>query len=865
MTTLEGGPVARVLMMVGNDISHDTRVLKSALALADGGVEVTVLGYASTGVRTQTWLGPVRMIRVPIAWHRRDAHAAARAARRATPPSLAPSSAQRRALDLQARLRAQEAATFGGPLRRARAVATRGVRETARVRAGLDRRIGPLFTRAWRAGDGALSRLATGASWRVLLPEIDDYEVAFGPVIDSLDWDVLHAHDVHMVGVASAAVARRRASGRSAAWVYDAHEYVAGLSLYGGRTARKRAAYLDLEREFVRDADLVVTVTEPLAFELQRRYRLPLPPVVVMNSPVLGAGAKPVETGIRQACALADDIPLMTYSGGVTAARGVVTAVEALPLLPGVHLAVVCVPHTEIHGARELTRVATTLGVADRLHLLEPVRPDEVSAFLASADVGLLPLNHFGSHEVALANKLFEYLYGGIPVVVSDCKAQADFVRRHEVGAVHVAGDAASLAEAVRSVLAEAAPLRRRIAAAPELLEPFAWEHQERALRGAYRELLGATAVSDPERSSTLDGLTERAATRADRAPVVAIGPANMAGQAWAWAKALEREVAGLRTEVIVVDRGSPLVFRADEIVPAVTYAKDLAWGAALESRALAEWTHVLLEAGRPLLGLRYGKDFTGEVPVYRGVGIKVGLLVHGSEVRNPSRHAMTTPWSPFRDAADPLTVRLQEGHDRLAPLVRAFDGPIFASTPDLLDDVPEATWLPVVVDVAEWATSAPVLEKKVPVVVHAPSRQSLKGTVAVENAIAPLVAEGLVDYRLVEGVAPAEMPSVIAGADIVLDQFALGSYGVLAVQAMAARRVVVGHVTETVRGRCPGVLPIVEATPDTLTAVLRHLVGSGREEGAAAATAGAAYAAQVHDGRLAAGILADGLGLRRS
>ena len=82
--------MARVLMMVGNDISHDTRVLKSALALADGGVEVTVLGYASAGVRTQTWLGPVRMIRVPIAWHRRDAHAAARAARRASAPSLAP-------------------------------------------------------------------------------------------------------------------------------------------------------------------------------------------------------------------------------------------------------------------------------------------------------------------------------------------------------------------------------------------------------------------------------------------------------------------------------------------------------------------------------------------------------------------------------------------------------------------------------------------------------------------------------------------------------------------------------------------------------------------------------------------------------
>ena len=53
----------------------------------------------------------------------------------------------------------------------------------------------------------------------------------------------------------------------------------------------------------------------------------------------------------------------------------------------------------------------------------------------------------------------------------------------------------------------------------------------------------------------------------------------------------------------------------------------------------------------------------------------------------------------------------------------------------------------------------------------------------------------GLVDYTPLRDVPWSEMPGVIASADIVLDQFALGGYGVAAVEAMASGRAVVGHV----------------------------------------------------------------------
>ncbi|GGK67697.1 glycosyltransferase family 4 protein [Ornithinimicrobium pekingense] len=864
-------PQPAILMMVGNDIRHDTRVLKTALALADGGAAVTILGHASSGFREDARLGDVRILRVPVAFRFRSTQQARKVARRRA--RLVPPPADLRTRNtwgLRSTLLAKEAHDLGGWSKQARSVAGKVERK---VRTGSDRVVTRLGRREdvlreswWEWWDAH----AVGATWRREVPELFDYELAFAPVIDELEWDVIHAHDVHLMGTASRAVARRRATGRSAEWVYDAHEFVAGLSQYAGRTGRRIAGYLDAEQEYVRQARAVVTVTTPLAEELQRRYDLPTRPTVVMNAPPHDTPTPEGVIGIREVCELEPDVPLMVYSGAVTAARGIHTAVDALPDLPDVHLAVVCVPHTNVAPARQLTARAAELGVQDRLHLVEPVAPDAVTEFVASADVGIIPLRHFGSHEFALANKLFEYLFAGLPVLVSDCRAQADFVRDHHVGGVHVADDQASFATELRSLLGRRTEVRRHIAEEEALLEPYHWEHQARALRDLYRGLLGADALAEPARTTVLTGLVEGAAPRDDRPSVVGIGPANMAGQATAWAQALETHVPGLRTHVTVVDRNLPLLFPGDETVPSHVYARDKAWAQKFQATAQQEWTHALLEAGRPLFGLRNGRNFAGDARVLRAVGIRVGLILHGSEVRDPRRHAALTPWSPFVDPEEQLTAQLQTQRDALWARIDTFleedHGPVFVSTPDLLADAPGSLWLPVVVDPATWTGGSPAMDKDVPVVLHAPSRASLKGSASADEVLTMLDDRGLVEYRRVEGVPPAQMPAAIRDADIVLDQFALGSYGAMACQAMAAGRVVLGHVLGDVRdaaGEAAGMpLPIVETTPDTLAEVIEGLV-TERDRACASALAGPAFVEAVHDGALSAQVLVEHMGLR--
>lgn len=801
-------------MIVANDISHDTRVLKSALALADGGAAVTILGVSSRGALEESRLGPVDIVRVPVTFDQRDA---ARASADPRPVRLAPTPQARRAALERARTAAREASDSG--LVRDRARAARARSGVAAMRAGLaaEQRAQSVLARARRLRARVRGVEPVVVSWRSVLPAILDYESALGPVVDGLDWEVIHAHDVHLVGVAARAVERRRASGGTGAWVYDAHEYVAGLSEYASRPRRVIAAYAALEKEFVRRARGVITVSEPLADVLQARYRLPATPTVVMNSPVLDAAASPVEQDVRAVCGLDQDTPLLVYSGGVNPARGIATAVAALALLPGVHLAVVCVPGTHASPVARLRTQARSLGVEDRVYFLEPVRPEEVSAFLRGADVGLLPFLHYGSHEVALANKLFEYLFAGVPVLASDCRAQSAFVRAHGVGEVFTAGSAAELAAQATALLERSAHYRAVIADQPDLLSPFAWEVQERSLRSAYRGWFGAESLVEPTSSTAVEGLTETTVVRAEvTTPHVAFGSAQVDGVLGRWAEALAAAAPGVRTEVICLDRDhSP--YPADVAVSRERAAQ-ASWSEPFARAALQRWTHALLEHDRTAFGDAPGRTPEGDVAALVARGIRVARVVHALE------GGATPPG----------------------------DGLLLVPAPELAHRLPGAQWVPDVVDPDPWSAAADLL---------APSRPPVVLSLTRAAELAPLVNEGLIEVR-VRGEAGGDLaPADLTGVDVVVDDLVADGYSRAAVQAMMAGRVVVGRVSDSVRDLCPLPLPVLDADPSTVAEVLRGVLAD-RDAARNQAAEGRTYAVAVHGGERSGSLLASLLDL---
>ena len=433
----------RVVMLVDNAVEGDSRVQKAARSAADAGWDVTLIGCAHVDAERRWRLGDAEVRVLPLT----DSPAVV-----SNPPGVPG-------------LRARLVARGGLPLRAAR-LARRPV-EHAQVR-------------YWRA------RLRDGA-WRRLEPGLWDYERVAGPVVDALRPDLIHAHDFRMLGVAARAVDRARAAGRDVKLVWDAHEW-----LPGARPRRDNArwlpAHLGYVREYVGHADAVVTVSDTLADLLVRDHALPERPTVVLNAPV-AATPDTEAPGLRERCGLRPDTPLLVYSGAMAVQRGLDTVVEALPLLPGVHLALVVADPAAAY-VRQVVARAGRHGVGDRVHVLPYVPHRQLVAFLATADIGLIPLHHWPNHEIALITKFFEYAHARLPIVVSDVRTMAETVRATGQGEVFRARDAADLARAVRTVLADPARYRAAYEGEDSPLSGWTWEAQAERLDVLYRRLL---------------------------------------------------------------------------------------------------------------------------------------------------------------------------------------------------------------------------------------------------------------------------------------------------------------------------------------------------------------------------------------
>ncbi|MGW7682296.1 glycosyltransferase family 4 protein [Kribbella sp. NPDC054772] len=330
----------------------------------------------------------------------------------------------------------------------------------------------------------ALYRYLPSARWRRVMPELVDQELTLGPLLDRLLIEVIHVHDVFMLGIAARAAHRAALDGRTIKIIYDAHEYIPGVPVVA---PRRVAAYTDLEREFIRDADRVITVSEPLAHWLQRDHKLTKLPDVVLNAPVEPPADADVKT-LREQLQLTEDVPLLVYGGGVNRARGVGTVVEALPFLPEVHLAIVARANSV---TAELQARAAELGVSHRVHLAPFVAAEVVPLYLRSASIGLSPLLHAPNHDIAVTNKFCEYIAAGLPIITSDTPAQADLVTELDLGAVYTAGDVEAFVQAVLTVLADRDRIAKRIADDPELLHRFSWSAQAEVIRSVYADVLG--------------------------------------------------------------------------------------------------------------------------------------------------------------------------------------------------------------------------------------------------------------------------------------------------------------------------------------------------------------------------------------
>lgn len=212
-------------------------------------------------------------------------------------------------------------------------------------------------------------------------------------------FDVVHANDLDTLP-AGWLVARRGGS----RLVYDSHEIYADQEPDPPRLFRRVA--LTIERALARRADAVITVSEPIAVELQRTLGLTRPVIAWLNCPERSdVEPEPPRSGPLRA----------VYQGAMGPGRSLGDLLEAAAHAEGVELTLRVVGV----DAKSLDAEIAARGLDDRVRLEPPVPPDRLVEALQGYDVGLVinrPVTR--NDELVFPNKLFEYLMAGLAVVV---------------------------------------------------------------------------------------------------------------------------------------------------------------------------------------------------------------------------------------------------------------------------------------------------------------------------------------------------------------------------------------------------------------------------------------------------------------
>jgi len=342
----------------------------------------------------------------------------------------------------------------------------------------------------------------------------------------------------------------------------------------------------------------------------------------------------------------------------------------------------------------------------------------------------------------------------------------------------------------------------------------------------------------------------------------LAVGPLNTASQAAAWsdaATARNLPALAFRSSDTLAKLRRRSQITDGRIVSAPDYRLAPAWYRGSAAGRLVRdhsVTHLLNESNVPVF-LRPGRSrFVDELPRWRRWAVKAGIVFHGSDARDPDLSMELSDHSFFHDAAPEWVEILRQ---RSAVNRRSAEDagvPIYVSTPDMLAHVPEATLLPLTVNVNQWQTQDVALERPVPRVLHRPSGSNspTKGSAYIVPVLDELERDGRIEVVRSGVVSRQAMARMIGESDIVVDQLQAGAYGLTAIEAMASARLVVADVSESVRDVL-GDVPIVDATPKTFAQALDRVL-EARDESRALAAAGPSFVRQWHDGRKAFEVL---------
>jgi len=325
-----------------------------------------------------------------------------------------------------------------------------------------------------------LGKLARTA-WHLLnpgpLPALRQY---FLQVTPREKFDVIHCHDLDTL---PAAVELREKISPNAKLIYDSHE------LFPFQFTRRwfQKYWLNVEEQYIRAADLIITINASISQELARLYDIDRP-AVIYNSYGVFRQAKPLEeSGFLQHFGASTEGFRLIFQGTYVPEKNLVALLKAFGMLgAATQLFLLGGGPMEV-GLRKLCKKLRLPNVFFGAW----VPQEDLLSYVAHAHLGIIPYSgrEILNNRYCTPNKLFEFIAAEIPICASDLPELRRIVKENGIGDVYTMDDPAAIASAIEDCCAQCARRAFSLSALRAAREKFAWDKQGKKLVALYDKL----------------------------------------------------------------------------------------------------------------------------------------------------------------------------------------------------------------------------------------------------------------------------------------------------------------------------------------------------------------------------------------
>ena len=266
-------------------------------------------------------------------------------------------------------------------------------------------------------------------------------------ILNRTRFDAIHLHDLPLVKVCARLAEKYRLP-----LICDYHEnrpeimkMYHHVQSFPGKWLISVNRWLNYQMKESQKADRLILVTDEAKDYYINNYGLdPRKIIVLPNYIVLDRFRKlSPETSIQPAD---HDNFTVVYFGDTGFRRGTLTILEAADKLKDKNI---CFLIIGTSSEQDLLMKEATIRNLNNVTFAGWIPPAEAMKLISGTDAGICPFLRNIHHDTTYANKMFQYMALGKPVIVSDCTAQANFVTREKCGLVFEAGNADELCDRI--------------------------------------------------------------------------------------------------------------------------------------------------------------------------------------------------------------------------------------------------------------------------------------------------------------------------------------------------------------------------------------------------------------------------------